>query len=218
MSNYKFQISNLRLQKGFTLVELLVVIAIMGLLLAALSLDFASQRAKRNLKIAQNELVTNIKKIQSYTLSSRSVGTSQPVQYYLIKFDSNAPTQYVIQAMYDVESSPKLIDVETVRLPGGIKMQQVEVDRPAYPTSSNPVCSLLAFKTPFAKTFTTLDCNSNSWDQSTDDYQKILSFFANVPNYSASSDSNMIITLSASDGALSKTVTVYGINGIVTFN
>src|SRR5438105_10754499 len=107
-------------QSGFTLIELLVVIFIMGLLAGLLTLNLAGQRVARNIQIAQNQLVSNIRKIQGYTLSSRNVSQNQPAEYYVMKFDLANPYQYTIQAIYNVGSSPTLANVEVIKFPTDI--------------------------------------------------------------------------------------------------
>ena len=109
-----------RLEQGFTLIELIVVVAILGIVLGLVTVNIAGQRNARNLNIAQNELISNIRKIQSYTLSARNVFGNQPASYYVMKFDLANPTQYTIQSMYDVTVSPKIRDIETINLPKGI--------------------------------------------------------------------------------------------------
>src|SRR3990167_9066467 len=44
--NFKFQISNFKFEKGFTLVELLIVIAIVGILSALLMVNFVGVRQR----------------------------------------------------------------------------------------------------------------------------------------------------------------------------
>jgi prepilin-type N-terminal cleavage/methylation domain-containing protein len=167
--NIKFPIS----KDGFTLIELLVVLSIFLMLTGLIIANYSGLRSGRNLKIAQNELVSNIRKIQSYSLSSRAVGGTQVVQYYLLRFDTSVPDKYYLDAIYDVSTSPKvLLGIETYNLPQGIKLASTTpsfgaflIDRPPiqYPSPSsdsadvksasdlptNP-CVLLAFKLPFA--------------------------------------------------------------------
>jgi prepilin-type N-terminal cleavage/methylation domain-containing protein len=130
ISNIKYQIP----EKGFTVVELMVVLVIFATITGIVLANYAGLRTARNLKIAQNELVTNLRKISSYTLSSRAINGSQAVQFYLLKLDTQAPGKYTIEAIYDVTTSPKLAaEIETIYLPQGIQFSSIApfvIDRP----------------------------------------------------------------------------------------
>jgi len=206
---------------GFTLMELLVTLSIMGILSSIMIVNFAGQRTRQKLKIAQNELITNFRKIQSFALSSKNIEGSQPVQYYLIKFDLNRPFEYKIQAMYDVRSQPELIDVETVRFPEGIRLAQtnpITITRSVVPTSYQPAsCALVVFSLPFAKTYMSYGCTEDSWNPNTDDYKKVINFVVNTNNYPISTDSQMVINLSDKDGTIFRSVTVEGVTGLISF-
>jgi prepilin-type N-terminal cleavage/methylation domain-containing protein len=187
---------------GFTLIELMVVIAIMVILASAMVINLAGQRAARDVKIAQNQLVSNLRKIQSYTLSSRILSAGTPAQYYIMKFDTAKPNQYTIQAMYNVNSSPQYVqDVETVLLPNNIILAAVNtsvnpgvypvsISRANAPTIQNYTqtglsCALVAFAAPFGKVFINDGCAPTSFTSpysvtSTDDYEKILNFVSNT--------------------------------------
>ncbi len=221
---------------GFTVIELLVVVTIMALLASALTLNLNSTRASRNVKLAQSQLVSDIRKVQSYTLSARTV-QNQSVQYYLIKFDFSQPTQYTIQAVYNADSSPQYVqDVETVRLPADIRLaasQPVLISRSVNPTAQYPAaCGLLGFAEPFGKVYFNDGCSPTPLPAqpytlaSSSDYYKLLTYVANTacdnngnpPVCTVSTDSNMTITLTDTHNTVSKTVTVNGITGGVTFN
>jgi prepilin-type N-terminal cleavage/methylation domain-containing protein len=242
MLNLKSKFSN----SGFTLIELMVVVAIMVLLVSSLVINLAGQRAPRDLKIAQSQLVSNIRLAQSYTLSSRLLPSGQNAQFYLLKFDLQNPTQYTIQAVYNASVSPQLTDVQTIQLPANIRLAAISpiaIDRfpatdaydPSYPpTDANRYlqkpgangCALIAFAMPFAKVIFNGGCTQTNWDQNSDDYAKIVNFQANTPCVTvgsptpctASTDSIMTITLTDSANSLSKTVTVNAITGGISFN
>ena len=74
-------------QAGFTLVELLAVIAIMTIIMGALVIDFAGQRGRRNIVLAGNEVVTNLRKVQSNILSSKNIPGGAPAKYYIAEFN-----------------------------------------------------------------------------------------------------------------------------------
>ncbi|HYV33356.1 MAG TPA: prepilin-type N-terminal cleavage/methylation domain-containing protein [Candidatus Limnocylindria bacterium] len=228
-------------QGGFTLIELLVVIAIMGLLSTLMIVNLGTQRGARNIGIAENELVSNIRKAQSNTLSSRLLPSGESAQFYILKFDLSRPTEYKIQAMYNVSSVPKLVDIETINLPPNIQFESVSgstitINRPSIPTIQNingPTgCALVVFAAPFAKTLLNTGCTPVALPPgpytiaNTDDYQKILNFVANGDcdafnnpfGCTVSTDSTMTIVLSDREHSVSKTVTVNAITGSVIFS
>lgn len=232
MRNLKSEISNLKSEEGFTLIELIVVLAIMGIMAGVFVLNINQKRAERDIKIAQNQLVTNIRKIQSYTLSSRAAPSGQNVQYYLMKFDFSKPTQYEVQVMYNVKSSPQyLLRTETISLPAGIRLAAASpgvITRQNDPLTQTPAaCALVAFALPFAKTLLNDGCTPATPSgypygiTSTDDYKKVIDFVNNVDcsvdptSCSVSSDSKITITLTDTSGSINKKVLLNGITGMV---
>ena len=221
-------------KKGFTLIELMVVLAIMAFLATAIVLDIAGQRNNRNIAIAENELLTNIRTAQSYTLSSRLLPSGQSAQYYILKFDYSKPTQYILQAVYNVGSSPQLQNIETFTFPSGIQLSSSSpitiTGGVANQTISSPSgCGLVIFSAPFGKTFFNNGCTPNNPSSpytiaSTDDYQKPINYVTNVScavDASActlSANSMLTITINAINTSLSKTITINGITGGVSFN
>ncbi len=109
-------------QAGFTIVELLAVLAIMTLLMGALVLDFASQRGKRNIVLAKNETITNLRKVQSYTLSSKNLPTGESVKYYIATFSAGANSFTVDAIDSDYVFHPA---VETIALPSAISIENI---------------------------------------------------------------------------------------------
>jgi prepilin-type N-terminal cleavage/methylation domain-containing protein len=239
MSDIKDKLSNI----GFTLIEMMVVVAIMVMLATAIVINLASQRAGRDVRIAQNQLVSYIRQAQSYTLSSRNLPNGQPAQFYVLKFDLSNPTQYTLEAIYNVSSSPQLQDIQTINLPPNIQIaaiapatNPIAIDRSQASDTVNqpgnstylqtPTCALMAFAAPFGKIIFNGGCTQSGWDPNNDDYEKIVNFQTNVicnsfnvpQTCSASTDSLMTITLSDSGKTVSKTVTVNAITGAVTFN
>jgi len=217
------------LKRGFTIIELLVVIFIMAMLAGLFLVNLAGQRVSRNIQIAQNQLVSNIRKIQSYTLSSRNVSLNQPAEYYLMKFDLNKPFQYTIQAIYKAGTTPMLRDVEVVKFPTGIRLATVtpvQILRMAPLSQQNPAynngCALLAFATPFARIIFNNGCGITSPPVvdinpgTIDDYGRVVNFSINSETYSASTDSVMTITLSDVDNTLTKVIKINGITGLIS--
>jgi prepilin-type N-terminal cleavage/methylation domain-containing protein len=229
-NNICFQRSVLNATKsaGFTLIELMVVIAVMVILYSVLTINLTSNRSPLNLQIAADQLVTNIKEAQSYTLSSRLLPSGQSAQYYLIKFNLATSTQYTIQAIYNVDSQPQLIDVETVNLPANIILA---VKNPlvinSNGTNMKPAsCALISFATPYAQLLLQSGCNPSGYQktpytiQSSDDYYKILNYnnaYTSCPLNPTEpcSDSIMTITLTDTSNTISQEILVNGITGVV---
>lgn len=215
---------------GFTLMELIVVVAIMVMMTASLTINLAGQRASRDIRIAQSQLVSNLRKIQGYTLSARTAPGGQSVQYYAMKFDYSKPGRYTLQAIYDVSSSPKVQDIETVVLPQNINLtalNPIVISRSNAPTTQIPTgCALIVFSAPFAKVFFNSSCTQAAWDASNDDYAKVVNFIRNIDcdvngnptTCSVSTDSFMTINLTDVRNTLFKSVTINGITGNITFN
>lgn len=133
------------IQAGFTLIELLVVLSIMTLLMSAIVINFNNTRAARSAVLAQNETITNIRKTQSYMLSSRNVSENVPAKFYVLRFEKNLTT-YKIQA---IDNNYELSDVETVTLPDGV----IVSDFGAYKAK----CLEVLFAAPFGKMYINYD-------------------------------------------------------------
>ncbi len=220
-------------QKGFTLIELMVVITIMGLLTLAVSINLTSGRAARDTRLAVNKLVSDIRKVQSYTLSSRALPSGELAQFYLIKFNLSNTRSYKIQAIYNVSTAPKLVDVETVNFPPNININSLTVVRELNPITQNILngCVLLAFAAPFGKTIFNDGCSvADSANPATlvptdDYYAKIINFQNSVgclsfPPYnpeicSASTDSKLGIFIKHTANAAIPAVMVNAVTGSV---
>lgn len=146
--------NRLDLSSGFTLIEMLVVIGIMAMIIGLFLVNFNALEGARNLKIAQNQLVTDIRKIQSYTLSSRNVSSSgKPAHYYIIKFDTstlNNKKNYTIQAIDNASTAS--VDLQTILLPRTSQISSLSV-QPASGSAQTATCVQVAFSLPFGRVF-----------------------------------------------------------------
>ncbi len=138
---------------GFTLIELLVVIGIMGMITGIFLINFGRLQGPRNLRIASNQLVTDLRRIQSYTLSSRNVpiAGSPPASYYILKFDAGTGSnnKYVVQAIDDTKVfSPAL---ETISLPKSIQITKLQIVLANGTIINNATCAQVAFALPFGR-------------------------------------------------------------------
>ena len=214
--NAKFQSDS----SGFTLIELLVVISIMGLLAGSILANYAGQRPARSLHIAQNEMVTNIRKTQSYALSSRVLPSGSSAEFYVLKFDTANSATYTIQGIYNVKNPPpggtgSLQNVEAPLLPQGIVIKSLALNSGG--STTTPSCALVAFKLPFAKIITANSCNGGPPTVvSGDSYDSIVQFVSSAGG-TAVADAILTITLSNTAGTLTNQVVINGITGTVTF-
>lgn len=208
--------------EGFTLIELMIAVSILAILATLVTANLGGLRIDRNLKIAQNELVTNLRKAQSYTLSSRLVAGNQSGQFFILKFDAQNKTQYKLQAIYNIFATPTLptlVDtIETFQLPPGVVLaaspSPVTIYRGPLSTQSN-ACGLVAFKAPFAKVYLNSGCNFNNFASSNDDYGSLLSYVANIESSHTSADSYAAIVLTDSSGTNRRQVLIRGVTGVI---
>jgi len=217
-----------RFSRAFTVIELLVAITVIGILLSVVAFNFSGFRIDRNLSIAQNELETNLRKAQSYTLSARVVSGIQSGQFFILKIDSQNPTQYQLQAIYNITATPTpptLVDVESYQLPLGVQFAStspVTVYRNVLPNVQTGACALVGFKSPYARAYfngyvsdisSNTGCTFNNFMG--DDYLTILNYVANVDNYRTSTDSYAVIQLTDSTGTKVKKVLIRGVTGVI---
>lgn len=204
-------------KSGFTLVELLVVISIMATLTGLFLVNFAGLRGPRNLRIAQNELVTNIRKIQSYTLSARDVSLDLAARYYILRLRTGQGT-YEIQAVgvnkitgtptyYDGSSAAQPF-IETLRMPTGITVNSLALKNAAG-TTINPVpqCVQIGFALPFAKTYIEYNAVSTSCNFST--------ITTNAATLDAKANHTLTITLRDQASNTNRVVVVRGVTGVI---
>ncbi len=186
-------------QTGFTIIELLVVLAIMGVFFGLVLANYAGTRGRRDIKIAQNELVTNIRKVQSYVLAARD-SSAGPVKYYVLKFDTSNSTRYVIEAVQtDFTLSPPL---ETINLPRGITIQSIAVQQPLGSSTTTPGCVQVAFSLPFNKMYADQECAIDL----------LVLDPASLGDYD---DSLITLTLRDAQSSTTKTVTINGVSGVI---
>jgi prepilin-type N-terminal cleavage/methylation domain-containing protein len=144
---------------GFTVIEMLVVLFMMGIISTLFIANYAGLRGPRNLKIGQNELVTSIRKVQSYALSARSAPNGNPVKYYILKFSTATPGQYVVQAIDNQNNFLPL--VETLKYPVGISYGSIVHPLDVSNATGSPIfggskinCVQVAISLPFGQIYT----------------------------------------------------------------
>jgi prepilin-type N-terminal cleavage/methylation domain-containing protein len=148
----KQKLEKFRSQSGFTIIELMVVLSIMATISTVLILDFSSQRTVRNVVLAKNETVTNLRKVQSYTLTSRKINNTNPARFYIVTFERdawalNTYNTYKVQAVdNDFGFYP---NVETFTLPQGITFGEFEIEPASKGTPVGYLCVQIVFSVPY---------------------------------------------------------------------
>jgi prepilin-type N-terminal cleavage/methylation domain-containing protein len=223
-------------QSGFTVIELMVVCAIMATIATLFVLNFNKQQKTRSVVLAQNETVTNLRKIQSYLLSSRNLPNNQPVKFYIVKFarGSNKIQVQAVDSTYTFYS-----EVESIKLPGGVIVSSIDDavsnvafaggktqaggDQAAYggdeetvdiaqQTANGYDCAQVAFAAPTGKMFTYLPSKADFCGQDSD----IVAKLQNPPDLFKLANKGITVTLTNSDATLSKTITLNGLSGNIT--
>lgn len=190
-------------QRGFTVIELLVVFLILVTLSSLAIISWNRNRPSRNLTIAQNELVTNIRKTQSYAASSRNLTSGEAVKHYLVKLETGA-TSYSIHA---IEADYGFSDVETINLPQGVEVSNLNIQEDITAKGNDVTCTYLIYSTPFGKVYldSTVPCD-----------ESVATAVQDLPVISTTSDYILNIELGHNTTSLSKSVRVNGLSGKVT--
>jgi len=175
---------------GFTLIELLISIFIIVTLTSLFLANFRGQTRQRAVNSATNNLISDLHKIQSFSLSSRDVTPGNPASQYATTIANNG-TNYSLLG-YNNAVPPTATTVGTTLFPTGVIINSIAITK-ADGTVVNPTSVTLGFKIPFGKV---------------------------IVNYtgSATNEVNDVarIKLSSSDGVVCSYVVVNGITGNVT--
>ncbi len=200
-----------RKSNGFTLVELIVVIGVIAVLTTVFLINFSSQKGPRNLRISTAELNTNLRKIQSYTLSSRDTATGVPAAYYLMSLNtlSGANTKYTSSL---IDNNSAISTTETVVLPTDVTINSISITAADGTTVAGPIeCVQIAFKLPFAVTYIDYDNNGNG----TCDVN-FLSDQNNPVTLASMINRKITITLKERVSGQTTTVVVNGVSGVIS--
>ncbi len=146
-------------QAGFTLVELLVVVSILAVFYGLIVANFSQWRGPQSIKVAANELATNINKLHSYSLSARSINGT-PANYYIAQFNTGTTnTSYPIQAIAATTPTPTFINpVEIIRFPGLVYVKELDYTDQAG-TVTAPACVQVVFALPYGRTYIDPSCS-----------------------------------------------------------
>jgi prepilin-type N-terminal cleavage/methylation domain-containing protein len=201
-------------QTGFTIIELMVVISIMAMLMTVIVISYANQRKTRSAVLAQNETITNIKKVQSYILSSRNISADTPAKYYILKFRSGEAT-YEIQAIDNAFVLHQ--NVETVSFPSDTILHNLEfLDSNAQPiggglgwNTSKITCVDVIFSAPFGKMFINDNPKCN---------ESLTDLVKNPAAMYEIDDLTLRLTVGSLDTTKTKTIDLHGITGRIDAN
>lgn len=191
---------NIKKQSGFTIIELLVVCAIMAIVATIGIINWNSERSARTLTIAQNELITNIRKVQSYAVSSRNTPAGEAAKYYVIEVSQNATTLPVSAV---VGPNNSLSAVETINLPTDVTISALSVAGQSsgyVAPSGSGSCVDIVFSVTYGKTYFVV-CDALG--------DALMSFPVLAPL------SNFNLSLNVTHKGVSKGVNIYGLNGKV---
>ncbi|QQS22788.1 prepilin-type N-terminal cleavage/methylation domain-containing protein [bacterium] len=189
-------------QKGFTVIELMVVFVIMVLLTSAGIVIWNQQKPRRTLAIAQNETITNLRKVQAYAVSSRNLPTGEAPKYYLTRFEGGA-SSYTVHAI--ASTSFSYYDVETINLPSGVTAGDITL-RDSSGVETDYKCAFVISGVVFGKTYL---YGSSICDSS------ISAVAQNFPELAPWANYSMDLTLSHSQDGSSKVLKVHGLSGKV---
>lgn len=210
-------------QSGFTLLEMLFVVGILAMFYGLVLTNFGRARTPQQLRSAQNELVSQIQKLRSYSLSGRRI-FNLPAKYYILRLDrTSSPAGYVVQGIaYDPTAqvdrfyigSPSDPNIETIPLPQHITIKSLELyqkdlTNPAtgYVTTT-PSCVQVAFAVPYGRTYIA-DCNFGTIDL----------IYNDPPTLNLRANSTLTVRLQRSDSTTDeRRVTIYGLSGRVEAN
>ena len=198
---------NLNSSSGFTVVELMVVFTIIILLSSVIIINWNNQTPGRSLTIGQNELVTNIRKVQSYAVSSRNINSTVPAKFYFLKFQEG-------QRVYSINASDSAInpvyysDLETFNLPTGLIISDITLTPTNGGSNLSPTCLMMSMSVIYGKTYFLSDiCDASA-----------LSIVNNPASIATRANYNLTLTLTHPQKNISKSVTVYGLTSKVEAN
>lgn len=196
---------------GFTLIEMLFVVAILAVFYGLILTNFNKSRTAQNLRNGQNELISHLQQMRSYSLSGRQIGAFSP-KFYIMRIDAPGTgannAQYLLQAIaydntnnvdvfYDGSANP---NIETIPLPQTVTVTglQLQVKGVAQP---NPTCAQVLFSVPYGKTYINENCANLS------------SVYNNISALGDRANSKLTITLQRTGSTDQRQIVIYGLSG-----
>ena len=192
--------------QGFTLIELLVVMFIMLVLTTSTLIIWNQQKPKRSLNIAQNEFITNVRKMQSYAVSARNITSNVPAKYYVMRI-AEGESSYSINAIgADFTYFP---NIETISLPDGLTFSDLQLRPTGSLTTATPTCVMLVVSSPFGKMYfdTVSECGST-----------VSSTVQDLPILASLSDKDLDVIITHAGQGISRSSGIHGLTGRVESN
>ncbi len=180
--------------RGFTLIELLVTIGIMVVLVGLVVANFAGTSPQRNLKVVHNELVSNIREMQSFATDNRDLPSGTPASAYQLTFDIRTPAAAVKYnlAGYDNAVIPNMVALSTQRLLAGIVVSSISITHAGgAPVSATQL--RLMYTLPYGRMFASYSGGSTGATDEVDD--------------------NVTINLANTSGTVTSSVIANGVTG-----
>ncbi|TSC66427.1 MAG: hypothetical protein G01um101477_84 [Candidatus Doudnabacteria bacterium Gr01-1014_77] len=188
------KLGDLKNQNGFTLIELLVVIFIMVTLTSVFLVNFGSQSGPRSLNVAKNNLVSNLRRMQSHAISSKDSTVSAPAKYYSLTLSSTVGGNN-FYGLKTYDSSNVLTDLSTEQLITPVIVKQISVQK-SDSTVFYPTFIEVFYSVPFGRV--------------------LLSTSGGGASNEKIRDSVITLTLGRTDSTLTTTLVVNGVSGTIT--
>lgn len=212
--------SQLATHLGFTLAELVIVISIMGIFATMFLINFASLRGPRNLRIAQNELVTNFRRAQSAILSARDINTATAPRYYMIAVNQ-AGTSISYRAIGVTKNTPitqvyfdgstgNQAPLETINLPTGVIVDSMRITDSAGTATAGVTCSVVGFAAPFATIYMDFRTGGTACN-----FSSIVPPIGSQATLDAAANRTLFITLRDVNSNTTNQVIVRGVTGVI---
>lgn len=180
-------------QNGFTLIELLVTMAIIVTLTSFFLVNYSGRNTPRNLGIARDNLVSDLRTAQSYALASRDItpGVTPSSDYGLV-FSTASPTSYSF--IGDDNATPANRSTLTARtFPSRIYISAINITRSDTTVTAATSLQIL-FTTPYSRVLQT--------------------YSGGVVSATKDPDATTVITISTyDDPTQTRTVTIDGVTG-----
>ncbi len=162
----------------------MVTVSIMVILLSVVLVNFGGLSKARNLNIARNITVSDIRRAQSMALASRNLTSGAQAGYYGLTFSTATPTQY--QFVADSSAGVRQPVIVSTNLPATIILNSIRLTKPdgtiIYPTYLE-----ILFKSAFGRTVMTYSGGGASGTKESDDVVRI--------TYSSTADPTATITI-----------------------
>lgn len=200
-------------ESGFTLWEMLFVVAILAVFYGLILTNFSTARVAQNLRSGQNELITTIQKLHSYSLSGRQIQAFSP-KFYILKIQAPgsgaSTTQYAVQGVaydsvndvdriYDGSANPNL---ETIFFPQTVSVKEMKLVVKGI-AKPDPTCAQIMFSVPYGRAYINENCAN------------LTILYSDIGALGDRANSKLTVTLQRSGTTDERKVVIYGLSGRV---